>query len=139
MCRIQWMRIQVILSLCMRLQRKVMSFWHIPIANCTAYPLLVFVFLLYMAPQDVRIWLISALPTSWSRAKRSGSSIMETACVILRILMISLTVSLCHPKPPICLTTEDVQPVPPYAIYNIGNNHPESLLDFVDILQQELI
>ena len=37
------------------------------------------------------------------------------------------------------MTTEDVQPVTPYAIYNIGNNHPESLLDFVDILQQELI
>lgn len=34
---------------------------------------------------------------------------------------------------------EDGLPIPPYAIYNIGNNHPESLLDFVDILQQELI
>lgn len=34
---------------------------------------------------------------------------------------------------------EDGLPVPPYAIYNIGNNHPENLLDFVDILQQELI
>lgn len=33
----------------------------------------------------------------------------------------------------------DGLPVPPYKIYNIGNNHPESLLDFVDILQQELI
>lgn len=29
--------------------------------------------------------------------------------------------------------------LPPYAIYNIGNNHPETLLEFVDILQQELI
>lgn len=34
---------------------------------------------------------------------------------------------------------EDDLPLPPYAIYNIGNNHPENLLDFVDILQQELI
>lgn len=34
---------------------------------------------------------------------------------------------------------EDGLPVPPYAIYNIGNNHPENLLEFVDILQQELI
>ena len=34
---------------------------------------------------------------------------------------------------------EDGLPVPPYRIYNIGNNHPENLLDFVDILQQELI
>ena len=36
-------------------------------------------------------------------------------------------------------TGEDGLPVPPYAIYNIGNNNPENLLDFVDILQQELI
>ena len=34
---------------------------------------------------------------------------------------------------------EDGLPIPPYAIYNIGNQNPENLLDFVDILQQELI
>lgn len=34
---------------------------------------------------------------------------------------------------------EDGLPVPPYAVYNIGNQNPENLLDFVDILQQELI
>ena len=34
---------------------------------------------------------------------------------------------------------EDGLPVPPYAVYNIGNSSPENLLDFVDILQQELI
>ncbi len=34
---------------------------------------------------------------------------------------------------------EDGLPVPPYAVYNIGNNQPENLLDFVDLLQQELI
>lgn len=34
---------------------------------------------------------------------------------------------------------EDGLPIPPYAVYNIGNNKPENLLDFVDILQQELI
>ena len=34
---------------------------------------------------------------------------------------------------------EDGLPVPAYAVYNIGNNNPENLLDFVDILQQELI
>lgn len=34
---------------------------------------------------------------------------------------------------------EDGLPLPPYVIYNIGNNQPENLLDFVDILQQELI
>lgn len=34
---------------------------------------------------------------------------------------------------------EDGLPIPPYKVYNIGNNSPENLLDFVDILQQELI
>lgn len=34
---------------------------------------------------------------------------------------------------------EDCLPIPPYALYNIGNNHPESLMNFVDILQQELV
>lgn len=34
---------------------------------------------------------------------------------------------------------EDGLPLPPYRIYNIGNSHPEKLLDFVDVLQQELI
>jgi len=34
---------------------------------------------------------------------------------------------------------EDGLPLPPYRVYNIGNNSPENLLDFVDILQQELV
>ena len=34
---------------------------------------------------------------------------------------------------------EDGLPIPPYRVYNIGNNSPENLLDFVDILQQELV
>lgn len=42
-------------------------------------------------------------------------------------------------KAPDRSTGEDGLPLPPYALYNIGNNHPENLLDFVDILQQELI
>lgn len=40
---------------------------------------------------------------------------------------------------PIRVTGEDGLPVPPYALYNIGNGHPENLLDFVTILQEELI
>ena len=36
-------------------------------------------------------------------------------------------------------TGEDGLPVPPYAVYNIGNNTPENLRDFVDILSEELI
>ena len=42
-------------------------------------------------------------------------------------------------SPPEKKTGEDGLPVPPYAIYNIGNSHPENLLDFVRILQEELI
>ncbi len=42
-------------------------------------------------------------------------------------------------RPPEKRTGEDGLPVPPYALYNIGNNHPENLLDFVDILRQELV
>ena len=34
---------------------------------------------------------------------------------------------------------EDGLPIPPYKVYNIGNNHPENLLDFVNILQEELV
>lgn len=34
---------------------------------------------------------------------------------------------------------EDGLPIPPYAVYNIGGGHPVNLLDFVDILQQELV
>ena len=34
---------------------------------------------------------------------------------------------------------EDGLPIPPYAVYNIGNSNPESLLDFVQILSEELV
>lgn len=42
-------------------------------------------------------------------------------------------------KPPEKKTGEDGLPVPPYSVYNIGNSSPENLLDFVTILQEELI
>ena len=42
-------------------------------------------------------------------------------------------------KAPDRINGEDGLPIPPYKIYNIGNNQPENLLEFVDILQQELI
>ena len=37
------------------------------------------------------------------------------------------------------MTGDDGLPVPPYKVYNIGNNQPENLLDFVTILQEELV
>lgn len=42
-------------------------------------------------------------------------------------------------KPPEKRNGEDGLPIPPYAVYNIGNSNPENLLDFVQILSEELI
>lgn len=42
-------------------------------------------------------------------------------------------------RPPARAAGPDGLPLPPYALYNIGNSQPENLLDFVDILQQELV
>lgn len=42
-------------------------------------------------------------------------------------------------KAPARTVGEDGLPIPPYAVYNIGNSNPENLLDFVDVLQQELV
>lgn len=42
-------------------------------------------------------------------------------------------------KAPMKQTGEDGLPIPPYAVYNIGNNQPENLLDFVTVLQEELV
>jgi UDP-glucuronate 4-epimerase len=42
-------------------------------------------------------------------------------------------------KPPEKKTGADGLPVPPYAVYNIGNSSPENLLDFVQILSEELV
>lgn len=36
-------------------------------------------------------------------------------------------------------TGDDGLPIPPYAVYNIGNSNPENLLDFVNVLQEELV
>lgn len=42
-------------------------------------------------------------------------------------------------KPPVRKNGDDGLPIPPYALYNIGNSQPENLLDFVNILQKELV
>ena len=48
-------------------------------------------------------------------------------------------ISLVMDKAPQKKTGEDDLPIPPYKVYNIGNNHPENLLDFVQILSEELV
>ena len=42
-------------------------------------------------------------------------------------------------KPPEKKNGKDGLPIPPYAVYNIGNSNPENLLDFVQILSEELV
>lgn len=42
-------------------------------------------------------------------------------------------------RPPVSTASEGEKVKPPYALYNIGNSHPENLLDFVETLQQELV
>lgn len=42
-------------------------------------------------------------------------------------------------KPPEKKNGEDGLPIPPYAVYNIGNSNPENLLDFVQILSEEFV
>lgn len=42
-------------------------------------------------------------------------------------------------RPPKKVNGDDGLPIAPYALYNIGNNHPENLLDFITILQEELV
>lgn len=46
---------------------------------------------------------------------------------------------LTHTDAPEKKNGENGLPIPPYAVYNIGNSNPENLLDFVTILQEELI
>ena len=66
---------------------------------------------------------------NYGNCKRDFTYITDVVEGIIRVIM----------KAPDRLIGEDALPVPPYAIYNIGNNHPENLLDFVYVLQEELI
>ena len=61
--------------------------------------------------------------------KRDFTYIDDIVEGIVRVMM----------KAPERAVGKDGLPLPPYAIYNIGNSSPENLLEFVDILQQELV
>ena len=63
-----------------------------------------------------------------------GSILIDPSCMdivegIVRVMA----------RPPERRKGEDGLPVPPYAVYNIGGGQPENLLDFVNILQEELV
>ena len=66
---------------------------------------------------------------NYGRCKRDFTYVDDIVEGVLRVMQ----------KAPARQTGEDGLPVPPYAVYNIGNNRPENLLDFVTILQEELV
>ncbi len=66
---------------------------------------------------------------NYGKCKRDFTYIDDIVEGIIRVMQ----------KPPVKSTGDDGLPIPPYAVYNIGNNNPENLLDFVTILQEELV
>ena len=66
---------------------------------------------------------------NYGNCKRDFTYIDDIVEGVMRVMM----------RAPEKMTGEDGLPVPPYAVYNIGNNHPENLLVFVQILSEELI
>ena len=66
---------------------------------------------------------------NYGNCKRDFTSIDEIVEGVVRVMQ----------HAPERITGEDGLPLPPYKVYNIGNSQPENLLDFVDILQQELV
>lgn len=66
---------------------------------------------------------------NYGNCKRNFTYIDDIVEVISRVMK----------KPPENKNGENGLPIPSYNVYNIGNNRPENLLEFVDILQQELI
>lgn len=66
---------------------------------------------------------------NYGNCKRDFTYIDDIVDGIIKVLL----------KAPEKLSGKDGLPLPPYKIYNIGNNHPVNLLDFVNILHEELI
>ena len=66
---------------------------------------------------------------NYGNCKRDFTYVDDIVEGVLRVML----------KAPERRVGEDGLPVPPYAVYNIGNSNPENLLEFVDILQQELV
>lgn len=66
---------------------------------------------------------------NYGNCKRDFTYIDDIVEGVLRVMQ----------KAPVRVMGDDGLPLPPYAIYNIGNSSPENLLEFVDILQQELV
>lgn len=66
---------------------------------------------------------------NYGNCKRDFTYVDDIVEGIVRVMM----------RAPEKKTGEDGLPIPPYAVYNIGNSNPENLLDFVQILSEELV
>ena len=66
---------------------------------------------------------------NYGNCKRDFTYVDDIVEGVIRVMM----------KAPLQQTGEDGLPIPPYKVYNIGNSNPENLLEFVQILQEELI
>lgn len=66
---------------------------------------------------------------NYGNCKRDFTYVDDIVAGVIRVMQ-------CAPEK---IDGEDGLPLAPYRVYNIGNNHPENLLDFVQILQEELI
>lgn len=111
-----------------------------PTVNFTTFLPQVSVFSRFMVLPAVPIWHISVLPTklrkgekirifNYGHCKRDFTYVDDVVEGIVRVMQ----------HAPEKQRGKDGLPVPPYKIYNIGNNSPENLLDFVTVLQEELI
>ena len=113
-----------------------MNSWPMPMLSSTTSPARGCAFSRYTARQDGLTWHTLASPTSetiqifnYGNCKRDFTYIDDIVEGIVRVMQ----------HAPEKAIGEDGLPIPPYALYNIGNNQPENLLDFVQILSEELV
>lgn len=123
----------------MQLQKSQMSYWLIRMLNYITSLAQGFVSSLYTALQVVQIWhtLFYKYITyggtikifNYGNCKRDFTYIDDIVEGVSKVISTA----------PERRNGTDGLPVPPYAIYNIGNSNPENLLDFVRILSEELV
>lgn len=66
---------------------------------------------------------------NYGNCKRDFTYITDVIDGIVRVIQ----------RPPQRAVGDDGLPIPPYKLYNIGNSHPEKVLDFIDVLKEELV
>ena len=124
----------------MRQRKSLTSLWHILYPTISGFLLPGFVSLRFTDRPADQIWHTLDSQTNclqetrfrvfnYGNCKRDFTYVDDIVEGVKRVMQ-------CAPEK---INGEDGLPIPPYRVYNIGNNSPENLLDFVDILQQELI